>query len=367
MTTTSEQDSGLDERCASLLTELGLGCASDIIEVTPLTGGVASDIALVRVSSGGGSGGGSSGGSVDSPDSDSANSVRNICMKFALPKLQVEADWFAPVERNSSEYSWLEAVSLISPNNSVRLYGCSPSLHGFAMEFLGGDDVRLWKSALLSESPDRGEASAVGDLVGRIHSASSSPDFDVSPFQNFDYFWDLRLEPYLIHSSLRHTDVSPHLESLASELSDSRSVLIHGDVSPKNIMFRNSVPVILDAECATMGDPSFDVSFCLNHLVLKAVHLCGSRSRYLSSILNFWDSYSSHITWEPVDLVESRICRLLPALMLARIDGKSPVEYLTSSEREVVRDCALGFIVSPSESLGVMVDSLMNFLEGSNL
>jgi hypothetical protein len=39
---------------------------------------------------------------------------------------------------------------------------------------------------------------------------------------------------------------------------------------------------------------------------------------------------------------------LLPALFLARVDGKSPVEYLTrESEREAVRRCAVPLIASP--------------------
>jgi hypothetical protein len=44
---------------------------------------------------------------------------------------------------------------------------------------------------------------------------------------------------------------------------------------------------------------------------------------------------------------------LLPALMLARIDGKSPVEYLTGeSQKDAVRRFARSLIGDPARALG---------------
>ena len=73
------------------------------------------------------------------------------------------------------------------------------------------------------------------------------------------------------------------------------AVLLHGDLSPKNILFRDAAPILLDAECATMGDASFDPAFCLNHLILKAIHLPASRERLLSEVGKFWQTYENHI------------------------------------------------------------------------
>ncbi|MGB0823748.1 MAG: phosphotransferase family protein, partial [Alphaproteobacteria bacterium] len=223
--------------------------------------------------------------------------------------------------------------------------------HGFAMEYLDGDEVYLWKAALLDEASDRGEAARVAEMIGRIHAASAKPGFDTSPFQNRDDFYALRIEPYLVHTAGVHPDLAPQITPLAEILYDSRQVLVHGDVSPKNILFRAKGPVLLDAECATMGDASFDPSFCLNHLVLKAAHLPTSRNRLLADIGTFWAAYSHHIHWEPATTLETRICRLVPVLMLARIDGKSPVEYLDDSTRVAVRRMATSLIHNPAERL----------------
>jgi hypothetical protein len=324
----------LNERCRDLLGELRLASPDDPVDAVPLSGGVASDIAMVRVNG------------------------RRLCVKFALPKLKVEADWFAPVQRNAAEYAWLEFAARTAPEGAVRLHGRSERLHGFAMEFLDGEDTYLWKSELLREAPDKGEAVKVGDLLGRIHAASAREDFITAPFHNWDDFQALRIEPYLLHTASKHRDIAGDLERMAGWLYRSRQVLVHGDVSPKNILIRAGEPILLDAECATMGDASFDPSFCLNHLVLKAIHLPGSRQRHLSNAIEFWKAYEPHVAWEATTATESRICRLLPALMLGRVDGKSPVEYLDDAERGLVRRIARQFIQSPAVRLDDLIDGV---------
>src|SRR5690606_32428140 len=158
-----------------------------------------------------------------------------ICVKFALPRLKVAEDWRAPVHRNLAEYSWLSFAGTIAPLSVPRLLGISGSLHGFAMEYLTGADIYLWKTALLSEAPDRGEAGRVGDILGRIHTASAQPSFDRSPFFNRDDFRALRLEPYLTFTAGKHPDLAQNLTALADRLYNADIALVHGDVSPKNI------------------------------------------------------------------------------------------------------------------------------------
>ena len=323
-----------DQRCVALVEELGIARQDEIVSVRPLGGGVASDIAVVSLPG------------------------RDICVKFALPRLKVAEDWRAPVHRNRAEYKWLAFAGTLVSDSVPRLLGVSADLHGFAMEYLAGTDIYLWKAALLGEAPDRGEAVRVGDVLGRIHAASALPGFDRSPFFNRDDFRALRLEPYLTFTATRHPDLAARLVALADRLYASEIALVHGDVSPKNILFRGAHPILLDAECATMGDPCFDVAFCLNHLVLKAVHLPASHERLLASVGRFWAAYSPHIAWEEPRAMEKRVAELLPALMLARVDGKSPVEYLSQKGRATVRALAMPLISNPVATLGELITTL---------
>jgi len=319
--------------------ELGLGSVDDVVSVQPLTGGVASDIAMIDLGD------------------------RRICVKFALGKLKVAEDWHAPVHRNKAEYNWLKTAASILPDTTIKLYGRSEVDNGFAMEYLDGDDVYLWKAALLNAQPDKGEAVDVAEVIGRIHKTSAASGFDASPFQNRDDFHALRLEPYLRFTATRHPALAARLNDQADMLYASDQVLVHGDVSPKNILFRGGKPIVLDAECATMGDPSFDVAFCLNHLVLKAIHIPQTRSALLASVVEFWNAYATHVDWEDPDTLQARISALLPMLMLARVDGKSPVEYLSEPDRQRVRDLSIPLIEAPVARLSDIVQSLTSSLE----
>ena len=324
----------LKTRCVDLIEALGLGRASEVSEVASLTGGVASDIARVVV-----------GG-------------KSYCVKFALEKLRVAADWHAPVHRSRAEYAWLSVAGKVAPGAAPEMHGFSEAEHGFAMSFITGADVRLWKTSLLNGDPISDEAARVADVLGRVHAAGAAADFDRSAFDNSADFHAIRVEPYLLFTAQQHPSVAQNLVHLAASLDAARVTLVHGDVSPKNILFRGNQPILLDAECASMGDPCFDVAFCLNHLILKSVHLPKSRARLLESVLEFWQAYAPHVGWEDLAALESRTVALLPALMLARIDGKSPVEYLSESERAWVRAKALRLLEHPEDGLRSLVSNL---------
>ena len=323
----------LPTRCRALLAELGLIEADAQISVTPLSGGVASDIAKVTV-----------GGAGDADQN-------SYCVKFALAKLRVKADWFAPVTRNFAEYQWLKTAAQISPDTAIRLYGHSARHNGFVMSYLAGDETCLFKSELLAGNGYAEQAEAVGRLLGQIHAVSAAPDFDRSAFDNRDDFYALRIEPYLVYTAQFYPEFEAAITEVAEQLYQSETLLIHGDVSPKNILFQGNRPYLLDAECATMGDSSFDVSFCLNHFILKAVHVPECLARYLSFCRRFWAAYRVFVNWEEPAGLEARILRLLPILMLARVDGKSPVEYLTEDQHAHIRQLALQLLEAPAASL----------------
>ena len=304
----------LKARCLDLLCELGLASEDDPAEVIPFGGGVASDIARVDVSG------------------------RSYCVKFALERLKVAEEWRVPAHRNRAEYAWLEFAARVDQSAVPCLYGQSGT--GFAMEHIASPDALLWKDELLYGIPDIRRAIPVAEILAKIHSASADSAHCQNSFRNHDDFMAIRIEPYLHFTASRHPDLARQLNAIGEGLYRSRQVLVHGDVSPKNILFRGNCPVLLDAECATMGDPAFDVAFCLNHLALKSIHRPDHRDVLVDGATRFWLTYAAGITWEPPDVLEGRVAALLPALLLARVDGKSPVEYLSRNNQDRIRNLA---------------------------
>ena len=150
-------------------------------------------------------------------------------------------------------------------------------------------------------------------------------------------FRSIRMEPYLEATARVHGDLAPVLSELVKTTMASKYTLVHGDVSPKNILVGPTGPVFLDAECAWYGDPAFDLAFCLNHLLLKCLWTPSASAGFLDCFGTMREAYMNEIIWEPVEHLEARAAALLPGLFLARVDGKSPVEYLAEEDKGRVR------------------------------
>ncbi len=278
--------------------------------------------------------------------------ARTFCVKRALPKLRVEADWQAPVERNRFEVAWYRITHEIVPQAVPKILFHDDEAMICAMEYLDPRQHRLWKSELQHGRAEPADAAAVGLRLGRIHAATANNDAVAVQFPPNELFYALRLEPYLEATAAVHPDLHDALFALSRKTAALRIAMVHGDVSPKNILLGPHGPVFLDAECACMGDPAFDLAFCLNHLLLKSLWAPQARYVFGECFQALIDAYLKEVDWEATASLEVRAANLLPALLLARVDGKSPVEYIdTEVQREHVRRCARPLIKSPPTRL----------------
>jgi aminoglycoside phosphotransferase (APT) family kinase protein len=210
----------------------------------------------------------------------------------------------------------------------------------------------LWKQQLRDGDADVRTAQAVGLTLGRIHAYSAARPALAADFRSQSIFFDIRLEPYLLATAAAHPDLAPQLRALVQATQAQARVLVHGDVSPKNILVDGHRPVLLDAECAVWGDPAFDLAFCLNHLLLKCLWTPAARAGFLACFDALAQAYLESVDWEPTPNVEGRAAQLLPGLLLARVDGKSPVEYLVDdAPRQTVRRVARGLLARPVDRL----------------
>jgi aminoglycoside phosphotransferase (APT) family kinase protein len=316
------------------LARLGLVRPGAAIEAERLTGGVSSDIWKVTAAG------------------------RTFCVKRAMGKLAVKDDWFVPVERNRYERLWYETAAARVPGVAPAVIAADDEAGFFAVEWLDPADHRLWKAELLAGRVDLEFAAAVGRKLAAIHAATAGDSAVAAMFPTGALFEALRLDPYLRATGRRHPDFAGPLDALADRTAATGRALVHGDASPKNIMAGPGGPVFLDAECAWYGDPAFDLAFCLNPLLLKCLARPDVAAELLIAFDELRDAYLGGVGFEPKADLEARAASLLPGLFLARIDGKSPVEYVTTDEaREKVRRVAVPLIREPPAALATVRDN----------
>ena len=313
---------------AAALRRMGLLDDGPCPPLTPLTGGVSSDIWRVELASG------------------------PACIKRALSRLRVSAEWHAPVERNRYELQWMVCAARTIPEAVPQILGADDELGMFVMRYLEPAEFPLWKQQLRDANAVTATAAEVGARLARIHAATAGDQEVAARFDTDDTFYAIRLEPYLLATARVHPDLAHALEELVETTAGEKRALVHGDVSPKNLLIGPAGPVFLDAECAWYGDPAFDLAFCLNHLLLKCLWVPAAREAYLACFQSLAAAHLGRVDWEDASRFEARAAGLLPGLLLARVDGKSPVEYLTDeADKEKVRRVAAQFLKRPAARL----------------
>ena len=281
-----------------------------------------------------------------------------VCVKRALGRLKVAADWRAPVGRNRYEAAWMRVAGAAAPGAVPALLGQDEEAGALAMAYLPDESYPLWKAQLRDGLADPGFARRVGERIVRIHAVTAADSAMAGMFPTDDIFFDIRLEPYLVATASRHPDRAGALLALVAATQANKRALVHGDVSPKNILAGPEGPVFLDAECAWWGDPAFDLAFCLNHLLLKCLWTPGATAGFLACFTALAEGYIAGIDWEAAESLERRAARLLPGLLLARVDGKSPVEYITTeAARDVVRRVGRALLAEPVARLDAIRDA----------
>ena len=309
------------------LLRAGLIAAGDVAEITPLSGGVSCDVFRVETP------------------------TATYCAKRALPRLRVATVWEVPMRRSHYEVEWL-AVARAAGLNVPRVVAEFEDQHLFFMEWFPPAENPVWKAELAAGRIDPAFAAAVGRAIAAIHSATQGDPAIAKRFATDDLFAALRIEAYLLHTARAHPDLAPLIEGIAATTQTTHAALVHGDVSPKNILCGHAGPELIDAECAWYGDPAFDLAFCSTHMLLKGVWHPQWEPQTAAAFDALHSAYLAAITPALRDGIERRAIGLLAAILLARIDGRSPVEYLTDeADRDRVRQAARTLLQDPPPTL----------------
>ena len=286
---------------------------SSSVEIRTLGGGVSCEILLI----------------------DDGNN--RFVLKRALAKLKVKDDCFADVKRNHIEQKYIRYVADFLPETVPAILYSDEDHHFFCMEMLE-NGLTNWKELLLNKQIVIGYAKTAGKIMGTIHNKSAGDPTVEKDFETLANFHELRIEPYLITTGKLHSDLKAYFYEEAKRLASVKKCLVHGDFSPKNILVGPDRFVLLDCEVAWYGDPIFDLAFFLNHFLLKALYAPEMVKEFIELAKVTLKSYKIHSGNIFDEKFGARLVHLLLLLMLARVDGKSPVEYLNPGQQQKVRD-----------------------------
>jgi 5-methylthioribose kinase len=309
------------ETVGSYLAERGVAAAGEPTSAVSLGGGVSNVVLAVRLGK------------------------RRVVVKQSLPQLRVADEWLAKRERVLTEAAALRWASRVTPGAVPAVYDVDPERCVIVIEH-APDGWRNWKDELLAGRADPVVADRLGRILAAWHTTSFLNAGEARRFDDSEAFEQLRVDPYYRTIMRRHPDLDALVRPYVEQMLATRRCLVHGDYSPKNVLLGDGDLWVVDFEVGHLGDPVFDVAFLLNHLLLKAIHRPSAVTAYARCADALWAAYANGTSRE-VRPADAYVFGHVGCLMVARIDGKSPAEYLTADERVTARGLGIRLLREP--------------------
>ena len=275
--------------------------------------------------------------------------VRSFVVKQSREQLRTKIDWFSQLDRIWREVDVLKTLETLLPAGAVpRVLSEDRDNYLFTMEAIDADH-RVWKADLLDGVFDSSIAETLAGHLAAIHRCSTGNAEIAERIREQTVFDELRLDPFYRYVAQTCPRFEAPLTSLIERTTQRKDCLVLADFSPKNILLTSGGPVIVDFETGHYGDPGFDIGFFLSHLLLKTVRHHERVPKAIAPAKRFWSVYCGELSIMPAPewlkagrrdpTFERQSIEHLAACMLARVDGKSRVDYLTESwQPDFVRD-----------------------------
>ncbi len=281
-------------------------------------------------------------------------------LKQALGKLRVKADWFSDPIRIQKEALGIQWLARFTPPGTIPAFVFQDDAALIvAMAAVPQPHVN-WKHMLLAGDVRFEHARQFGRILGGIHRGGYQHRAETEPvFRDRQFFESLRLEPYYQYTAGQHSDAAEFYKALIADTRAHLHTIVHGDYSPKNILVRLEQLILLDHEVIHFGDPAFDLGFSLTHLLSKARHVADRGEAFLDAALVYWNTYLEalgDVPWR--DALGPRAVRHTLGCLLGRVDGRSPLEYLTEAERHYQRETVVRLMTSPPTMIPDLIGAI---------
>tara|TARA_Y100001970_G_scaffold47270_1_gene59742 strand:+ start:167 stop:1138 length:972 start_codon:yes stop_codon:yes gene_type:complete len=303
-----------------------------IIQYKKLTGGVSSEVYHVKTNK------------------------NNYCIKRSLKRLLVKKKWIANTNRIKFEYLWLKHCQNILKRNIPNTYEFNNKKKYIVMEYLKTSEYKTLKQLYFNKIININTIRSISKHLYKIHSNSNNYKTKKTFEGNYKNFYDLRLDPYFNEVGRVYPKYKGYIKKINENYIKHSNTLVHGDFSPKNILVGKNKIIYLDAECCNFGDPVFDLVFFTNHLLIKSIFFKDKSQEFIKLYISFYKEYLSNLSTKNFNSYIDRIIKMTPIMLLSRVDGKSPVEYINKVKiKNIIRKKSFLLLDSKISSLNDII------------
>jgi 5-methylthioribose kinase len=297
-----------EDTVLSYLIEKEIISSTDEAEVEVLTGGVSNVVLAITTKD------------------------KKMVLKQALAELMVAQKWEADQRRAIVEANAIALFHKLSPNQVPNLVFLDPERFILILDRVPVGST-VWKSDLLSGVINPDVAHVLGTTLAQWHNFGEKDKVARMQFMEDSLFEQLRIDPFYRFVAAKNELLNPVITQLINELEGDKTTIVHGDFSPKNIMVGMDDQVyILDFEVTHVGNPVFDLAFLLAHLLCKRFRTDEPLEEKLLSAA----AERFIFAYEEIRPIASSLSLHTALIALARVEGKSPVNYLDTSKQSAL-------------------------------
>lgn len=257
----------------------------------------------------------------------------SIVLKQSLPVLRVAAEWEFDQARILVERDCLQTLGELVPGSVPQVVFADDAAFILAMT-LAPPGGSVWREQLAAGIVSPETVRQAARLLAEIQRTSASQSALLRPrFADLMPLYEGRIDPFHREVARAHPDLRDPIHREIRRLSSTREVLVHGDYSPKNFIAYGDYVLLLDCEVAHWGDPAFDPAFLLCHLMLDVLSPSGAATIDSTAALLAWHEYRAAGGLADQQAVIAE----LGCLMLARVDGKSPLANIPARLHDGIR------------------------------
>ena len=287
---------------------------SDVPKITMLTGGVANKTILVE----------------------HTNSA--FVMKQALGKFRVSVDWFVQPQRSHLEVLGLQTYGQLCPSGSVPKFLFEDEANFIHAMSAIPQPHENYKTLLLRGQGSTELIQQYAALMAHVHKEAFAREIELRPmFDDLQYFESQRLEPFYAYTAQQVLEARTFIHALIEDTRRTQLTLVHADFTPKNILVYEGKLVLLDFEIVHWGDPAFDAGLALAHLLAKTAYI-GTQDSLNHAQLFASDYVSAFVEHSLGVGLETRLIRHTLACLLARVRGKSQMDYLDEQQKSWITE-----------------------------
>lgn len=297
----------------------------------------------------------------------------SMVLKQSQPQLRTKIEWRSRCERIYREADILNALAPLLPRGAVpQVIFQDRERYVLGLEAIRADHT-VWKAALLRGEIELSVGSTLGDYLGTIHRDTAGRDDLLPDSADWSLFDELRIDPFYRWIARVHPQLQQPVDRMLADMAAHRVCLVLADFSPKNVLVHADGVSLVDFETGHYGDPAFDLGFFLSHLLLKSLRERNQLAEWQRLIVTFWNRYrevvdqaGNHLVWSAA--TSTRAVSHLAGCLLARIDGKSPVDYLIEPwQPPFVRRISCQWFDAPPPTLEHAVDQWFALLPQAHL